>query len=130
MVGRQSHRIMILVAAVCVFIGIAHGADETLSADRVREILVGNTEKAHTNGVPYVEYYTVEGEVKGKMQGSIYSGVYEIRQDGCVYIDYDEGAEYDGCYYLVEFKKGRYQVVYPSGKKEKIKLLEGNPERL
>ena len=105
-------------------------AEEWLSADQVRELLVGNTEKGYTDGVPYTEYVSPDGRIKGKWKDDPYEGSYEILADGCLSIDYDDGNDYDGCYYFEEYKSGKYRIVYPSGKKEKIKVLESNSDNL
>lgn len=105
-------------------------AEDRLSADQVRDLLVGNTETGHTDGAPYSEYLSPDGRIKGKWQNDRYEGSYEILPDGCLSIDYDDGSEYDGCYYIEEAKPGEYRILYPSGKRGKIKILTGNPGNL
>lgn len=129
-------RVSIVVFGILFSISLAtasngvFAAEERLSADQVRDLLVGNTEKGYTDGVPYTEYVSPDGRIKGKWKNAPYGGSYEIRADGCFFIDYDEGNDYDGCFYFEEYKTGKYKVIYPSGKKEKIKILEGNSDNL
>ncbi|MCZ7599546.1 MAG: hypothetical protein M5U09_19920 [Gammaproteobacteria bacterium] len=105
-------------------------AEDRLSADQVRDLLVGNTETGTYRWRAVLGIPVARRKNQGKWQNDRYEGSYEILPDGCLSIDYDDGSEYDGCYYIEEAKPGEYRILYPSGKRGKIKILTGNPGNL
>lgn len=108
-------------------------ASERLDASALRTALVGNTQVGqYTNEgikIPYAEYYREDGKIKGMDTYERYSGSYSIRDDGCLYADYD-GVEFDGCYYFEPRPDGRYEYYGPGGKVTTISIVPNDPKNL
>ena len=58
-----------------------------------------------------------------------YEGAYQIRADGCFYLDYPD-YQYDGCYYLEHVEGNQYRSTYPDGSSSIVTILNGRPENL
>ena len=104
-------------------------SEEYLSAEEVRELVVGNTLSGYWDGAKYYEYYASDGTLKGIIQGEKYDGTYEIRDDGCLYADY-EGVDDDGCFYTLSVENSKLTVRDPRGEKAEETLHVGNPKSL
>ena len=109
---------------------------EILSSERLVKLFVGNSVHAphpDDDGVnEYWEYFDEDGTlfIRDGKYGD-YRGVWEIRDGGCFYSNYDESDKYDGCYYYVHDSGNTYGYHRPwSDEMGHEELVEGNPERL
>ena len=105
-----------------------------LTADEIKALFVGNTETGSyvSNGreIAYSEYYRKDGRISGTdaIYGK-YQGFYEIREDGCFYLDYPDD-QYDGCYYFEHLQGNEYRSRYPDGSSRIVTILNGDPKNL
>ena len=122
-----------IFSVACLVVSSWVSAGERLDANALRKALVGNTELGQYTDegikIPYAEYYREDGEIKGMDLYERYSGRYSIRDDGCLYADYD-GVEEDGCYYLELRPDGRYEAYGPSGEVTTISIVPHDPKNL
>jgi hypothetical protein len=108
-------------------------AGKTLSGSELRAALEGNTEsgtyewQGQKSG--YYEYYK-DGRISGHDRWQAYTGTYEIRDDGCLYIDYVGSSDLDGCYYYQPASGDTYRIKYPDGSSHLAEIMKGNPKGL
>jgi hypothetical protein len=109
-------------------------AGERLTAHQVKTVFLGNTETGtyinRGRKVEYSEFYRKDGRIKGvdAMHGK-YDAFYDIRKDGCFYLDYP-GDLHDGCYYFEHVEGNHYRSMYPDGSSSIVTILKGDPENL
>ena len=122
-----------IFSVACLVVSSWVSASDRLDANALRKALVGNTELGQYTDegikIPYAEYYREDGKIKGMDLYERYSGSYSIRDDGCLYADYD-GVEFDGCYYLERRPDGRYEAYGPGGKVTTISIVPDDPKNL
>jgi hypothetical protein len=122
-----------IFSVTCLMVSSWVSASERLDANALRKALVGNTELGQYTDegikIPYAEYYREDGKIKGMDLYERYSGSYSIRDDGCLYADYD-GDEFDGCYYFERRPDGRYEAYGPGGTVTTISIVPNDPKNL
>ena len=60
-----------------------------------------------------------------------FKAIWEIRDGGCFYSNYEKSDKYDGCYYYLHDSGNNYGYHRPwSDEMGHEEVLEGNPERL
>ncbi len=102
-----------------------------LTAEEVRELVIGNTEKGQFNGTPYRTYFAEDGKLRetSSLMPEGINGKWEIKDDGCLHLDFAPSTKYDGCYYYYhhEPEKGKYKVHEPwKGGRSTVTILKGN----
>lgn len=125
-------RLSLLPLVIVLFsnIGLVYAAKKgaQLTTEELSEIVEGYTHKGKT-GTVYKEYFEKGGTLRG-IWGSDnkYTGKWELRANGCFYVDYDSEDDDDGCYKYFHYKpdKGKYKMESPSGSRSKVTVTEGD----
>jgi hypothetical protein len=124
--------------AFTIFVGMSAPvlAEEYLTGEKLRELLVGNTVTGTymVEGVQVIwhEYMSADGALHWADENGYESGGrWEIRDDGCSYANYDDGNG-DGCYYYKDNGDGSFSVKRPDANAPPgtQKILSGNPKNL
>ena len=109
---------------------------EILSSEQLYKVFIGNSvhgsypDNGDVNEV--WEYFDEDGTIFGRdSKYGEYKAIWEIRDGGCFYSNYEKGDKYDGCYYYVHDSGNTYGYHRPwSDEMGHEDVLEGNPERL
>jgi hypothetical protein len=115
---------------------IAHDStQEYMSAEEVRQSVVGHTfygifiqdgkelsysSFASPNGKAY--YLDETGYREG--------GALIVRDDGCAFVNWEAGDEFDGCYYYKDNGDGTLTELTPGNRMETIRVVPGDPGNL
>ena len=115
---------------------IAHDSTkEYLSAEEVRQSIVGHTFYGtfvqDGKELAYSSFSLPDGQVfyldeTGYKEG----GALIVRDDGCVFVNWDAGDEFDGCYYYTDNGDGTVTEQTPVNGEATVKVVPGDPENL
>jgi hypothetical protein len=109
---------------------------EIMSSEQLIKVFIGNTVHGsfHDQGeiIEHWEYFDEDGTIFARDgKSGEYKAIWEIRDSGCFYSNYEGSDKYDGCYYYVHESGNTYGYHRPwSDEMGREEVLEGNPERL
>ncbi len=101
-----------IAVAGLVFVSTWAQAAETLDAEAVRKLIVGNTAHAlRADGSTLKNYFSPDGKLVRQENGEIKEGTWSIREDGTQCVEGLPG----GCARIVRNDDGTYDRLRPNG---------------
>ncbi len=112
-----------------ILLPIMTQADEKLNQDELKALLIDSTIigtfKWGFLKFDFNEYYSENNKIIGQDDDGEYTGSYQIHEEGCFNIKYDdENTSANGCYYY-QAKGDQYLITAPTGDEVLVTVKKG-----